>query len=608
MKKNNIIKALAAVAVTAGLSACSDNYLNTQPTTSYGTEQVTATVENAEAGINGICNAMQTQYGETSFNQYNGETWVNTSCNDTFGPDFIGGLGISMWGSDNVNMVTWGNGGYVVVEMPWNYCYNLISQANVIIKGIDGATGSETRRDFVKAQALTFRAFGYMKLLNWYAPRWVDSNNGSAYCLVLRTEPGTDPVPLSTMAEALDLIYSDLNTAIELFKSSGEQRKAKWQPDLSVAYGVLARAALIKQDWATAQAAAHNAREGYKIMDNDTYLSGFCYDNDDFMWEQAADETSIYYWSWGSHYATNGIYVQNWGTGAGSISMDLARKLDPNDIRLKCFITPDKIDLMNSLGLNKGKVKEEYFWDAELVDVNNELNLATGFYNSLTKTQKSRRWGLYNFALNYIYYYYNNIYKGDQSILCNEGFWPYYTIVAKDGAQIIGTDNGNGKPQQAHLVVTPFGAQLKFISVPPYGVSNFPFMRASEMCLAEAEAACEAGDLTTARNCLMEINGKRIPGYSCASLGQNELREAIRLSRRIELWGEGQSWSDWKRWNLPLERKAWKENDVNSGNWKKADSAIIPAEPSVENNWWRMNVPNGEKDYNKAVDVSLLPW
>lgn len=69
-----------------------------------------------------------------------------------------------------------------------------------------------------------------------------------------------------------------------------------------------------------------------------------------------------------------------------------------------------------------------------------------------------------------------------------------------------------------------------------YGDSYFPWMRATEMLLTEAEAAYMAGDEPTAKSVIEELNSIRIPGYEAPS--GDALLEDIRLSRRIELWGE----------------------------------------------------------------------
>lgn len=96
----------------------------------------------------------------------------------------------------------------------------------------------------------------------------------------------------------------------------------------------------------------------------------------------------------------------------------------------------------------------------------------------------------------------------------------------------------------------------------------------------------------------------RIPGYSFSATDSSLLDE-IRLCRRIELWGEGSNWSDFKRWNLPIERRAWVAGDVNSGNWQ-AEFAIDT--PVDANGGWRMLIPRSEIEYNKAIDQSLLEY
>ncbi len=65
------------------------------------------------------------------------------------------------------------------------------------------------------------------------------------------------------MAQTFDMIYKDLDDAIALYQGANIKREAKFQPDLSIAYGVYARTALTKNDWPKAQEMARKAREGY---------------------------------------------------------------------------------------------------------------------------------------------------------------------------------------------------------------------------------------------------------------------------------------------------------------------------------------------------------
>lgn len=600
MKRNNIIKGIAAFAALALLPACSSDYLDLRPEANPSEQEALGTVESAQFAVNGICLSMNTQYQSTNWNQYNGEAYVNTICNDAMGQDYISGLAGAWWGNETLKAENWNDPQSSINVIPWDYCYGLIQQANKILDNYEGnIKGSEEGRAWIKAQALTFRAFAYTKLLQFYAPRWQNSNNGETYCLVMRTSGKTENCPLGTMNDVLKLVYSDLDEALSLYdQASGFSRDAKWGVDKSIAQGVYARAALVKNDWAKAKEMAHNARQGYQIMDADTYMSGFYTDNNDLMWGSSNLDEEIYYWSFGSHYAANGQYTKNWQLGAGAIDIDLYNQLDPNDIRRKLYLMPDKVKVLTDYnrGWNPGKIVDEDWWNGNLVGTSNNMDLSTGPFLRANAGEDGK-WGLYNIALRYSWYYAYELYKGDiNDCITPEGFVAYFTLGDNGDMQLTRTEFGS-------LTVIPFGAQYKFFSKAPYGTGIYPYMRASEMCLAEAEAAYHLGDVATAQNCLKEINSKRITGYNCTLTGEDLFTEIVK-TRRIELWGEGQNWSDFKRWNLPIVRRAWVEGDVTSGNWMAERACTIDLDA---NNGWMLTVPQSESDYNPAVDRNLLP-
>lgn len=604
MKKYNYIKGVLASAVMLMLPACSSDYLDTKPEANVSDSQALGTADNIQLAINGICMSMMTQYQSTEWNQYNGELYINTLCNDAIGQDYINGLASAGFGNNYVNGTGWIDTNSFLFMLPWNYCYGIINQANKILDVVDQAQGTEEKLAWVKAQALTFRAHAYTKLVSMFAPRWEDSNNGNAYCVVLRTTGKVENFPLATMNDALALIYSDLDQAIALYEKAGDiKRTMKWQPDMSIAKGTYARAALIKNDWAKAQQMAHEARQGYEIMDNATYLSGFYTDNNDFMWISSSLDADIYYWSWGSHYAANGWYTYKWEVGsAGAIDLDLYNQMDEKDIRRQCYLTPDKVDFINEVqpSWNRAGVTQEYFWNPDLVGEANNLTLNQGPASKALAV--NGKWGLYNIAVRYCQYYLENIFTGDINDIARKDettgdmVYAYYTASGQ-GDMLI------GKGVYGVLWITPIGANLKFMSKAPYGVGAYHYMRASEMCLAEAEAAYKNGDETTAKSCLEEINSKRIPGYSCTTSG-DALYEEIKLTRRIELWGEGQNFTDFKRWNMPIDRRKWIANDPTSGNWLAERSAYIPTSYM---NGWAFQVPKSESDYNPLIDRSLIP-
>ena len=85
MNKNVFIKGLLSVMMAGGLASCSDSYLDTKPETSIPSTDVVASTTAAKMAIYGLCSAMNTQYSGTSFNNYNGESYINTVCFEKIG-------------------------------------------------------------------------------------------------------------------------------------------------------------------------------------------------------------------------------------------------------------------------------------------------------------------------------------------------------------------------------------------------------------------------------------------------------------------------------------------------------------------------------------------
>ncbi len=188
---------------------------------------------------------------------------------------------------------------------PWFYYYELIGNANSIIASIDDATGTEQQRQYIKAQALTYRAYCYTQLVQFYCYRWDDSSNGTAVSkrnngLVLRTEENMEEtdVPLSSSGNIYEQIYKDLDEAISLYKSSGIKRNNIWEPNIDVANAVYARAALNRKDYATAASKAVEARAEYPLMSNAEYTSGFSEPNKEWIWggSYGGDDQTLYYY------------------------------------------------------------------------------------------------------------------------------------------------------------------------------------------------------------------------------------------------------------------------------------------------------------------------
>ena len=185
MKK--IFKAffLTAALLAIGVS-CEPEYLETTPESSTSPNTIFETTDNAVLAVNGICRLMTTQYLSTQ--GMNGEgtikTWYGNFGNDLQRCNQTGWA--ALWNHTYNESVS-----SIYLYYPWFYYYKIIGNANQIIAHIDDAEGPEVEKQFIKAQALTFRAHAYTMLAQLYCKRWQDSSNGSGEGLVLRLDTST---------------------------------------------------------------------------------------------------------------------------------------------------------------------------------------------------------------------------------------------------------------------------------------------------------------------------------------------------------------------------------------------------------------------------------
>lgn len=609
MKNNKILKIAAGVALTVGITACSSDYLDLEPQGTLQYDEVVTNYQGATLAVHGMCNSMYKQYSALyDYNWFNGEPWLSMYYGEIMGQDYIS----LFWFRGYPSLVNWQqmNTQSYGARIAWAYCYGLISQANNLLtftpKKIDPETGqvmtdkngnpipdfesaagiSDESTDeeiqsaqtairtyaFRYAQALTFRAHAYARLMQIYAPRWDDRYNTQGeekLTVPLRLEyvepEGNLDCPLSPMSTVMDQIYADLNQALDLYDQSGMDREYNWEPNKQVTQGIFARAALLKNDYETAQKMAHDARQGYALMTIEDYQAGFAEPTSEWMWTNSGDAQGVYYASFGATYACNGAYPCLWGNiGAGAIDNTLIEMSDTYDQRTVLFFSPK-----NVLGANN---KAKFWGDAcnnTTMDINNRNGGLHGDFVSFCETRYS---------------------KVDQN------WYPPYTY--------------QGYPlHTAYTICTAqFGAQFKFWGTDGYSSSFFPFMRASEMQLIEAEAAWWNGDESTALSLLNELNALRIRNYRNKNYSGDQLLEQIKLCRRLELWGEGFSWFDYKRWRQPIYRAQWTSQNSNkeSGNWP-ASVAVCAFTGTNEfpvdvSRGWRWRIPSVEYNYNHAID------
>ncbi|TDS65323.1 RagB/SusD family nutrient uptake outer membrane protein [Myroides indicus] len=334
--KIRFIKHIALAAVLA-LGACSKDYLDTYPTDETSPSTVFETTEGVEMAVNGLAKIMVTQHLETQ--GFNGEGTIKMYYGEYPGNNF------------RVNLPGWGpliNGEYfeksdvIYNYYPWHYYYMLINNANVIIDKVDEAEGPAATKEYLKAQALAYRAYSYTMLSQIYGYRWDASGNGSQKCLVLRTSSVEDPnQPMVSLNEIYKQVYQDLDLSISLFEKSGYKRSANHQIDKNVAQAIYARAAIVKKDYETAAKYAALAREGYPLMNNQEYKNGFANPTSEWIWGSfGASDEQLYFFSYQAYIAYNSsassvrVYPKR-------MSKELYETIPNTDIRKELFLNPE---------------------------------------------------------------------------------------------------------------------------------------------------------------------------------------------------------------------------------------------------------------------------
>lgn len=119
-------------------------------------------------------------------------------------------------------------------------------------------------------------------------------------------------------------------------------------------------------------------------------------------------------------------------------------------------------------------------------------------------------------------------------------------------------------------------------------VSAYPLMRVEEMYFIEAEAAAHLGE--DASLLVSFMKNYRDKSYTCQLAGAPLVEEVV-FQKRVELWGEGQSFFDYKRLNMPVTRA------YEGSNWQEEARFNTTTRPA----WMNFSIVQTEKNNNKAL-------
>lgn len=409
----------------------------------------------------------------------------------------------------------------------WNQCYKNIKVANDVLKSVDLENLSDVAKSYV-GQAYAMRAFEYFTLIQIYQFSYKGHEDAAGVPIVTEktTEAEANNNPRAAVKDVYKQIMDDLNTAIDYLTDS---RSAKSEINRQVAYGLRARVNLVMQNWSDAAADAKKAAEGYTPLSKDAAAApGF-------------NDVSASNWIWGNIVDESNDIVQSGilnfpsmmcsFTGNG-YSPTYACRMINSKLWKEIPSTDVRKGWWIDENLNSPIVNPKYVVHQEDEDEDGNVVKYLAVYNQ----------------------------TGDEVADITE---PYTNV--KFGAY---------KNQ--------YGNELN--------ACDIPLMRVEEMILIQAEATAMGGNVEEGKRILENfVRTYRDPSYTCNATTAEGVQDAVWFQRRVELWGEGFSFTDLLRLKKPLDR--------TGANYEVSVRFNLPAESPI----FLYLIPEDEENHNEAL-------
>lgn len=347
MKKILIFTTFILLASTA----CKKTYLETTPTDAVAAASAFTTTTDALLVLNGIHRATynretQGDYGQPSMMIYM----------DMLGEDLVMNAVGNGWYNNEYKWLSHRNENSGLVSYSYRFYYGLLVNVNLILKNIDAASGPVSEKNYIKGNALAYRAFCHFNLVQLFGKRYDKAGPNNQLGVPLMLTPTSEPQARETVENIYKQINADLDAAVPLLTGT---RPNKSHFNVNVVRGLKARVALTQQNWALAATEAAAARAGFTLMSNAQYLDGFSENynaNPEWMWGiDHIDDQSGFFGAYHSYMSCN-YNSTNIRTNPKSINKLIYDVLPATDVRTKCW---DKTGSVNAI-VPAGGIKRPY--------------------------------------------------------------------------------------------------------------------------------------------------------------------------------------------------------------------------------------------------------
>ncbi|MFC4722446.1 RagB/SusD family nutrient uptake outer membrane protein [Geojedonia litorea] len=536
------IKKLSLVILIITMTSCQDDFLETAPTDSVGPAVALADEASMQNVLNGIHRGMYSQSqtifpgGNTA--RANDHWWVPQGDNLTGGiihsadANNLGWRDNMQW-NDHIIETSLTN------EILWYHRYNIILHANLIIKRIDEGNLIDTPTlRAIKGQALTYRAFALLSLVQHYSKGYLIGNPSTDPGVPVILEPQTTG-PRGTVQQVYDQIGKDLDAAITAFQNAAPRStggpETKSQLNINVAHGIKARWALSKGDWQTAATSAIAARQGFPIMGEADWKSGFNSNSlPEVIWGSNVIGTETTFFRSYFYLMCNTFNGSQNRSNPKIADRRLVDAIPSTDYRKDVFLK----DAPNS---NASAANGQGGW----------ANNTNPLYTTQAQWTAAR-----------------NAIRSQYGMTSGHNTHPYMHV------KMLQKNPGTIDPD------------------------DIIYMRTSEMYLIEAEAKAMMNDIPGAQAALQALGGARDTAFNATTFAtQAALMAQIKFQRRVELWGEGFGYTDHIRWDEGIDHGA---NGGSGASIILYQDAFVIAKPSV-NNKWIFKIPQAEINANPDI-------
>ena len=243
-------------------NSCSQDLLETSPTTAIATNEIAQSSGKAIAAIDGMYRLMySTGYTSNWEHEEFGLSALNLTA-DLMGEDHIQAASGSGWFYYDYLYDVKGDYSHDAGRpyAVWNFFYTLIANANYITAAEKTMEGTASDVNYIVGQAFAIRAFSYFMLAQWYSRTLVGHENEP--CVPIYTEPtnkDTKGKARETIAKVYEQINNDIAKAEELLSATEKERDSKSHLGLAEVYGLHARIAQVEEKWDVALEKASEA-------------------------------------------------------------------------------------------------------------------------------------------------------------------------------------------------------------------------------------------------------------------------------------------------------------------------------------------------------------